>query len=201
MVLAAYSAQNIDRLVTLFRAAKRSGRLLVLDLYAATIAQATGRSTIPQADWDGVRAFIPLSQGIKVKQAREFERVAWLRQRRLFPEELASRADELVMTFRGSMAAELDRAECLNGAHAVWSMWHGYLDEPSGVKLRDWLDLRHIPLTVLRSSGHAAVTDLQRFAVAINANEVVPMHTRHARRYAELFANVHERPDGAWWTP
>ena len=50
MVLTAYSAQNIDRLVTLFRAAKRTGRTLVLDLYAATIAVATGRDTIPQTD-------------------------------------------------------------------------------------------------------------------------------------------------------
>ena len=50
MVLTAYSAQNIDRLVTLFRTAKRTGRTLVLDLYAATIAVATGRDTIPQTD-------------------------------------------------------------------------------------------------------------------------------------------------------
>jgi ribonuclease J len=119
MVLACYSAQNIDRLVTLFRAAQRSGRTLVLDLYAATMARATGRSTIPQADWDGVRVFVPLSQRIKVKEAQEFERVAWLRDRRLFARELAGRAGELVMTFRGSMAAELDRAGCLNGARAV----------------------------------------------------------------------------------
>ncbi len=200
MVLAAYSAQNIDRLVTLFRAATRSGRLLVLDLYTATIARATGRDTIPQADWDGVRVFIPLSQRIKVKQAREFERVAWLRDRRLYAEDLAGRAGELVMTFRASMASELERAGCLTGAVAVWSMWHGYLDEPAGAHLRDWLAARHIPLMVLHSSGHASVADLRRFADAINAKEVVPVHTWQAHRYAELFANVRERPDGEWWT-
>ena len=65
-----------------------------IDLYAATIARATGRDTIPQAAWDGVRVFVPLSQRIKVKQAREFERVGWLRGHRLFPEDLAGRAGE-----------------------------------------------------------------------------------------------------------
>ena len=174
--------------------------MLVLDLYAATIARATGRDTIPQADWDGVRVFVPLSQRITVKQAREFERVNRLRGYRLFPEELAGRADELVMTFRASMAAELDRAGCLTGAHAVWSMWDGYLDEPSGVQLRKWLTARGIPLTTLHSSGHASVADLQRFAAAINAKEVVPMHTRQADRYGELFANVRAHADGEWWT-
>lgn len=200
MVLACYSAQNIDRLVTLFRAAKRCARTLVLDLYAATIARATGRATIPQADWDGVRIFVPLSQRIKVKHSQEFERLAWLRGRRLFPEELADRAGDLVLTFRGSMAAELDRVDCLEGAHAVWSMWQGYLDEPSGVKLRGWLAEHGIPLSILHSSGHASPADLQRFAAAIDAREVVPVHTRQATRYSELFANVRARADGEWWT-
>jgi ribonuclease J len=200
MVLAAYSAQNIDRLVTLFRAARRSGRTFVLDLYAATISRATARDTIPQAAWDGVRVFVPLSQRVKVKQAREFERVGWLRGRRLFPEDLAGRASELVMTFRGSMTRELDDAGCLTGAQAVWSMWHGYLEEPSGLKLRDWLAARGIPLTVLHSSGHASVADLQRFAAAVAAKRVVPIHTRQAGRYSELFANVSVHPDGEWWT-
>ena len=200
MVLACYSAQNIDRLVTLFRAAKRCARTLVLDLYTATMARATGRATIPQADWDGVRVFVPLSQRIKVKHSQEFERITWLRGRRLFPEDLAGCANELVLTFRGSMAAELDRAGCLEGAHAVWSMWPGYLDEPSGAKLRGWLAEHGIPLSILHSSGHASEADLQRFAAAINAQEVVPVHTRQATRYADLIANVRERADGVWWT-
>ncbi len=200
MVLACYSPQNIDRLVTLFRAVKRCGRPLVMDLYAATMARTTGRDTIPQADWGGVRVFIPLTQQIKVKESQQFDRVDWVRKQRVFPEELASRAGELVMTFRGSMATDLDRAGCLEGAHAVWSMWRGYLDNASGAKLRDWLAARRIPLTILHSSGHASLADLQRFAAAINAQEVVPVHTRHATRYPGLFANVRVRADGEWWT-
>jgi len=200
MVLSCYSAQNIDRLMTLFRAARRCSRTLVVDLYAATMARATGRATIPQADWDGVRVFVPLSQRIKVKNSREFERIHWLREHRLFPEELAGCANELVMTFRGSMAAELTRAGCLDGARAVWSLWPGYLEEPSGTKLKGWLDEHDIPLSLLHSSGHASEADLQRFATAIHAQEVVPVHTRQATRYADLFANVRERADGEWWT-
>ena len=98
------------------------------------------------------------------------------------------------------LAAELDRAGCLARAHAMWSMWRGYLDEPSGVKLSDWLAALRIPLTVLHSSGHASVEDLQRFAAAINAKEVVPVHTRQPGRYADLFANVRAHHDGEWWT-
>lgn len=42
MILAMYSPQNVDRLVTLYRAALRSDRVFVMDLYGAAITAATG---------------------------------------------------------------------------------------------------------------------------------------------------------------
>jgi ribonuclease J len=70
MVLAVYSPQNIDRLVSIYRAAIRSGRDLVLDLYGAAIAAATGRETIPQAHWERVRVYLPNRQRAKVRPTR-----------------------------------------------------------------------------------------------------------------------------------
>jgi len=35
---------------------------LVIDLYTATIAHATDRRSIPQADWDRVKVFVPQRQ-------------------------------------------------------------------------------------------------------------------------------------------
>ena len=202
IVLACYSPQNIDRVVTLFRAAKRTGRTLVLDLYAASITRATGRlDTIPQADWEGVRVFVPLAQRVRVKREKAYERIDWVKLHRLYPEQLAAQADKLVMTFRYSMATDLDRAGCLTDAQAVWSMWPGYLDGPSGTQMRAWLDERDIPLTLAHSSGHASVKDLQRFATAVSAGQVVPIHTGAPQRFPDLFANARLHKDGEWWTP
>jgi ribonuclease J len=198
MVLACYSPQNVDRLVSLFRAARRSGRTLVMDLYAATIARATGRASIPQADWEGVRVFVPLSQRVKVKVAREFERVDWVRKQRIFPEQLCVNPEKFVMTFRPSMVPDLERANCLDGAGVVWSMWQGYLQNDNGSRFTRWLAERAVPLTILHSSGHSSVADLQRLAAAICAREVVPVHTREPFRYRELFANVRPRQNGEW---
>lgn len=199
MVLALYSPQNIDRLVSLYRAAKRSGRLFVMDLYCAAIAAATGRETIPQADWEGVRVFVPLSQRIKVKEAQAFERVAAVRKNRLYPEELAARAPDLVMTFRGSMAAELERAGCLTDAQAIWSLWPGYLDQPSGARLQQFLDRHSIPVSLVHSSGHATVEDLQRLAEAIAPERIVPIHTTASRDFPDFFMGVEPHRDGEWW--
>jgi ribonuclease J len=201
MVLACYSPQNIDRVVTMFRAAKRSGRRLVLDLYAAEVAGATGRAdTIPQADWEDVRVFVPLTQRVRIKNERAFDRIERVKPHRLYPEQLASQAHELVMTFRYSMATELDRARCLAGAHAIWSMWPGYLDEPAGIRLRNWLDRHGVPITLAHSSGHASVEELQRFAAAVNPERLVPIHTSAPQLFPGLFEHVRLRDDGEWWT-
>ena len=68
------SSQNIDRLVTIFRAAKRTGRVLLIDLYTAVVLEATGRDSIPQSDWDEVRLYTPHRQRVTIKEKGLFRR-------------------------------------------------------------------------------------------------------------------------------
>src|SRR5258705_414855 len=82
------------------RASLRAGRDLVVDLYTAAVAAATGRDTIPQADWDRVRVYLPRPQKAKVIRERAFERTEAVKPRRIYAEELAARRGELVMLFR-----------------------------------------------------------------------------------------------------
>jgi ribonuclease J len=53
------SAQNIDRVVSLYRACKRTGRTLVLDLYATEMLRATGNPNIPAAGWPNLAVYVP----------------------------------------------------------------------------------------------------------------------------------------------
>lgn len=187
LALVAFSVQNIDRLVTVYRAAKRSGRELAVDLYAASVARATGRSSIPQPPADGTsfdryRVYVPLAQRIRVKEAKEFDRVGWVRGIRVFPEELATSPKRFVLLFRGSMMRDLRnlaRLDGLSGARAWWSLWKGYLDEPPGVRLNSDLDKLGIPLEVLHTSGHASIEDLRLLADAFKARETIYLHTEH----------------------
>lgn len=199
MVLACYSAQNIDRYVSIYRAALRSDRDLVIDLYTATVADATGRDSIPQAGWDRIKVFIPRNQRLKVKNAKAFERVNALRSARIFPEQLAGERERLVMTFRASMASELEQAGCLAGASAVWSMWPGYLREPSSGRLKAFLERHGIPLSVIHASGHATVADLKRLVDSIAPDRIVPIHTDAPESFADAFGHAELHPDGEWW--
>lgn len=200
LVLAAYSAQNIDRLVSIYRAARAADRTLVIDLYTAEVARATGRASIPQSTWDGVRVFVPDNQRVVVKRSGDFRRVNGLGRQRIFAEEIADQANRTVLTFRGSMIRDVDRIGNLDGAAVVWSMWPGYLRAPSTETLRAWLASRGIPLHIAHASGHATPEDLRRLACAVGARRVVPIHTEHPEDYMVLFDNVSLKEDGQWWT-
>jgi ribonuclease J len=199
IVLAMYSAQNIDRLVTVFRACIQSGRYLVLDLYAASIAAATRNPNIPKAGFEKLLVYVPLRQRIQVKESREFERVARIKAVRIFPEELAARAHELVLSFRTSMMSEIERAHCLSGACAVWSMWPGYLEQPGQKRLLNFFERHGIPILAHHASGHAYVGDLQRLTRAIAPARLVPIHSFAPNRFGEFFDNVEVHRDGEWW--
>ena len=199
MALVVASAQNIDRLVTLYRATLQADRHFVMDLYGAGIVLATGNPNIPRPapDWDRVRVYVPHWQRVKVKEAGAFERVERIKPYRVFEEDLAADPARWVTTFSLSAAPQL--AGCLAGASATWSLWAGYLEEPSGTKLKSFLAERDISLEVHHTSGHASVTDLQRLATALAPRRVVPIHSFGGHRFAEYFAGVDQHEDGAWW--
>ena len=201
MAVVVWSAQNIDRLVTVYRAARRAGRDLVIDLYTASIACATGNPNIPHlgADWPHVRVYVPLWQRVKVKEAGAFERVESVKPYRLFEEHLAADPARYVAQFGLSVAPAFERAQCLEGARAVWSLWPGYLQEPSGQKLTAFLRRVGVEMSVEHSSGHASVPDLQRLAAAIAPGRIVPIHSLGGHRFADYFAGVTPEPDGTWW--
>jgi ribonuclease J len=197
--LALFSPQNIDRLVTVFRAARRADRELVLDLYAASVAMATGRCTIPQPGFDGLKVYVPRRQRVLIKRSREFDRVERIRPWRIYEEDLAAHPARYVIVFRHSVARELLSAGVLRGAAAVWMMWPGYLERARGRELTEWLTENGIEMTVLHASGHARPADLERIAEAIDARRVVPIHTAAPELYDDHFAHVEHRSDGEWW--
>lgn len=205
LVLIAYSAQNIDRLLTLYAATQGSAsssspRELVIDTYVDAIASATGNGSVPRGGSRGVKTYVPQSQRIKIKRSGEFERVNRIRNSRLFPEDLRAARQRLALTFRPSMARELERADCLKGAHLVWSMWPGYLREDRMQPFLDFLNRNGIGMSTIHASGHARVSDLQRLANAFEARRVVPIHTLAPELFSDSFDRVELHSDGYWWT-
>ena len=199
LALVAASAQNIDRMVSLYRACLQTNRTLLIDLYAAEILRATGNARIPQSDWPHVALYVPHYQRVQIKRNERFDLLEVHRANRIFAEDLPAIAPKFAMLFRPAMLADLDRAACLTGATAIWSQWEGYLKRPAGEALRASLSERNIPLAHAHTSGHASISDLKRLAKAVAPKMLVPIHTFEADRFPEHFADVAIKEDGAWW--
>ena len=194
------SSQNIDRVVTVFRATKRAGRRLLIDLYTAVVLEATGRRTIPQSHWEDVGLYLPFRQRLHVKEHKLFGDLRRHSANRLYPEDLRAQRQRSVMLFRPHFMQDRGVSTVLDEARLTYSMWPGYLEHGVSRRVLDWLEANAIPFETIHTSGHASVGDLQRLATALSPRRLVPIHSFETARFGEYFENVDRKKDGVWWT-
>ena len=194
------SGQNIDRLVTIYRACLKAGRTLVVDLYTAMILEATGNPSIPQSHWDRMALSIPSRQRIQIKKNGWFAALGRHSSRRLYlNRDIAKDPGKYVLIFRGVWMEDLDRAECLDGACLIHSQWEGYLMETRFREIDDWRKGHNIAFHQVHTSGHASPADLRRLANALSPGVLVPIHSAVPERYDTLYPYVARHADGEWW--
>ena len=197
MCLVWCSGQNIDRIASVFEATKESGRQLILDMYTAEIMRATGDASLPNPGRDGVTVYLPISQKKLIKREKAFHISNPYYPNRIYPEDLAEAAPQSVMIFRPSMFRELQRAECLNGAMLVSSVWSGYVHR-SHEELEKMTQVG-IERFHVHTSGHATVDELQKFVDAFPNSRIVPIHLEDREGFGWLSPTVELRNDHEWW--
>lgn len=195
------SAQNIDRVVSLYRACKRTNRTMVLDLYAMEVLRATGNPNIPGAGWPNLAVYVPEYQRRQIARTEQFEIVDRYKPHRIYRRNFVELVQRAVMVFRLPMMHDMDRIpQAWNGARMIWSQWDGYLSNPANQIFQAQLAERRVTFEVIHTSGHASIVDLRRLAEALGPDVLVPVHTFAGDRYSELFdVNVSRRRDGEWW--
>ena len=193
------SGQNIDRILTIFKACRRAGRHFIIDMYTAEILRATGNDRLPQAKWDSISVFLPLSQKIRVIQTQSFHISNSYKPNRIYDNDIAKVASESVMLFRPNMNRDLEKVGCLEGSCVVNSVWAGYLESEKNQWFAKWMKDREIPLHLIHTSGHASISDLRRMRNAFPDALAVPVHLEDPERFTNLFNNVQLHDDGDWW--
>ena len=109
LALVQCSAQNIDRVVTVFRACKRTGRTLVIDLYTAAVLEATDKDSIPQSDWPNIALFVPQRQRVQILNNAMFELLDEHDKHRIFIEHIKEAPEKSVILFRSLHCWDLGR--------------------------------------------------------------------------------------------
>lgn len=194
------SAQNIDRIVSIFRACLKTERTLVIDLYTAEILAATGNPHIPQSDWNSIALCIPQKQRVQIKTKGLFDALNRHSRHRIFPKTIADNPRDYALLFRPLWMDDLVRAGCLDGACLIHSQWNGYLKDDEYSEIDAWRRTYGLPFHQVHTSGHACPTDLERFVDALHPKMLVPIHSDAPGRFNELYPHVFAHPDGEWWT-
>lgn len=193
------SSQNIDRIVSIFRASKRTVRKLIIDLYTAAILEATGNNNLPQSAWSDVALYVPQAQRVQIKNNDWFELLKRHSTNRIFIEDIQQLSNKSTLLFRPLHRFDLERGQCLSGATYIYSQWEGYWDRGTYDMVKEWLDRHSIPKISIHTSGHASPGDLKKLVSAINPQKVVPIHSFFPEKYFELFPKVKAYNDGEWW--
>jgi len=199
------SSQNIDRIVSAFRACKRAGKSLVIDIYTAWVLEQLKlvSGNIPAMEWDLVRVYATHSQDAKLTGHPDF--FGDFRQRvyrqRVRKEELQAHPAGFLFLGKMSSCRIIERYKTAKPVNVIYSQWLGYLNHPSpeyygSQAMADFRKDPQVNFVYAHTSGHATVQDLQTFAAALQPKMLVPVHTEHGDRFRELFDNVTGIPDG-----
>ncbi len=198
------SSSNIDRLVTLYRACKRSGRTLVVDLYTMlTLRTLQHHERIPQPHWEGghLRVVITKSMLRHLKRMGQDPHIEDLKKYRvaLGAEALESaKAQKSVIVVRDSLARDFAAKNVIPTSKDSWifSLWGGYLQQDCTKVQREFLapcSFKH-----MHTSGHAPLKILQKIATAFTGAKLVPVHGEAWPEHMATFDTVFSVANGQW---
>lgn len=199
------SSQNIDRIVSAFRACKRAGKTLVIDIYTAWVLEQLKlvSSSIPSMEWELVKVYTSFSQDNKLKEHPEFfgDFRKRIYQQRVHKEELQANPDNYLFFGKMSHYKIIDLYKGIKPVNVIYSQWLGYLscsnDDYYGAEaIAAYQNDPQVNFVYAHTSGHATVGDLQKFAGALSPNVLIPIHTEYSDTYKNNFDNSWSLDDG-----
>jgi ribonuclease J len=188
LVLAAFSPQDVDRLVTMYRTARRANRIFVADAYASFVLHlVSGEAEIPRPTREN---------GIRVLHNATFRKKNITRLNDLFADDRIEMAEILaapakhLMVFRPSMTRFDFDDRLPDRVRVLYGYWPGYLRNEDWIELRRHLDKIGGDFMLAHTSGHIYCEDLFDLIGKLNAKRVIPIHTFEPQMIDERFPNT-----------
>jgi ribonuclease J len=198
LVLATFSALDVDRIVTLYKAAQKAGRTLVVDAYTAFVLYLIGRQAkVPRPSKDmGIQVFFNhLFERRKLDNIRD-KFVA----DQIELAEILAEPTKYLMVFRPSMIEFDFQGQLPSRCRCLYGYWPGYLTRKDWVELQGRIAQVNGEFIQAHVSGHAYVADIISFVNSVAARTVIPIHTFEPQMFREHFANVRLLRDGESWS-
>lgn len=174
------SSMNIDRIVTMYRAAKRTNRIFLQELYMAMITSSIGGS-IPNPAFGDVFAFITTP--------KRYEQLCSYKNR-IGKVNIAK--SKFVMCVRTSMLnylRSLSKDMPFDKGALVYSFWDGYKQDESMMNFLSECEQLGLKIVTLHTSGHADSRAIRKLIETVNPGRVVPIHTENSGWFDVYNAN------------
>jgi len=179
LTFVAFSSQNADRVVSIYKACLRTGKLFIIDPYTAYVLYQLG-GQLPQYDYQNVRIYF--APGAHTKRLAENGDLFCFKDAKISFQEILRQRDRVVIKNTYAVREKFTRTETLTGAALIYSQWWGYFENE-----RDFWSAHGIEPVPVHASGHAHVADLQALAQALHPRRIIPVHTRYPESYQRCF--------------
>lgn len=198
LALASFSPQHVDRLVAFIRAAIKTNRTFVVDVYTAFVMHLIKNEVkLPQPSADGpIRVFYPtwfLQSCERKKLNSTAER---FQKSRIEISEMVEDPSKYLMAFRPSMLQSDFDGQLPPETFCIYSRWDGYLKNGDWKDVLTAIDKVFGRLEVAHTSGHILSSDIVRYVKAIEPKTVIPVHTFEPQAFSKHFENAKQLSDG-----
>jgi len=190
------SSQNIDRIVSAYRACLKTDSIFVIDLYTAYILDKLKQVSehIPQYNWKNIRVKFIHTHAKALEQAGHKDLLYKYNKRKIELPEISMKKNRILMLARDNSVFPLilKGIKGISGGRIAYSMWEGYLTNEFKVLCKE----NGLVLEYIHTSGHARIEDLKAFASAVAPNMLIPIHTFETNSFPMIFSNVRILNDG-----
>jgi ribonuclease J len=190
LAMIAFSSQNIDRLVSVYKACLSAGKTLVFDPYTAYILDQLKdiSKKIPQFNWNNIGVLFASNSFTKRIDEEDLYRYS---RSKVTKEMIRNHPDRYVIKANNYVENFIKGEELIDSVTLIHSLWSGYAD---GIWATD--DVRFI-----HCSGHAQTETLMDLVDTIKPSKVIPIHTEQASKFKSIWNDkVKLLEDGAIYT-
>jgi len=190
MTLLYFSAQNIDRLVSFYRASLKGGKIFAIDFYTANILGCLkdyAEIPYPSENYVNIRVFFPYWLCRRITQQGRQELMYRYKGYKITRKEISDRSGEIMMMVRPSMLKDLELIKNMEGSTFIYSLWEGYLQDYSLQKMMRFIEKKNMKFYQVHTSGHAEIDTLKKVVKKLKPGKIIPIHTFHPDKYSGLF--------------
>lgn len=183
------SSQNIDRLVSIYKACLKTGKTFVVDVYTANVLDTLAKFAqlpTPLKDYGQMMVLFPHTLTTRLFDNKHGHLANKFARKKIVKEVISENPSKYVVMVRPSMKIDLNKIVTDKG-NLIYSMWDGYKKQPYTERFIDWLKSKNFTIIDIHTSGHADTIALKRMVGAIQPKYIVPIHTFEGDRYKEIF--------------